>query len=477
MAGEASQPDSGTCDATAPSDGSRPQTYFVDWSDLESKLSARAMQTTHVTNHTDRRRSGPRLITTVDRETDHLRENVKDAAKAVLSWLSAVANHDGSTDLNAVLDRCLRPGPDVGKLNYEALAKEVSETIGVELSAKRVRTAVEHLRKSHEQKANTMQRQSIKQKLDALHAQLQDNYSALLDADGTAEGDSLRRLISVDVLAAVRCAAGRMIENDFGEGIPQSVDVDQLQDRFLDFVRDVMGGGRGDEQNTLAADLHRLLVTLCDYDRSSESDMQVVVDGSRVVADLAGPGSLAGLIGQLNVLVTGRFLLDTQTYCGELARLAEAAAALNEDGATRTFMNWVHRQQEDRRVPSPLRISSYCLNNAATHMLERIFKGELSEDVNAQLKTAEDYIEQMRRRDSGFVLIKTTEVIYLTVVAKLTGDASPIESLFQSLGRAQTLSRLEDLANYESCRELVQAAQAHAISAIPQLKHQLIRVD
>ena len=125
-------------------------------------------------------------------------------------------------------------------------------------------------------------------------------------------------------------------------------------------------------------------------------------------------------------------------------------------------------------MPSPLRVSSYCLNNAATHVLERLFTGELQ--GREHLDNAKAWFDQMRSRDSGFILVKTVEIIYLTVIAKLTSDATQIEALFERLGRSESLDRLEALARYDNCQPLVQAAQHHAIAAIPELEHQLIRI-
>ncbi len=456
----------------------RPTTRYVDWDQLESKLTAdRAARLSTHDEPEPASRHRPRLISSVDAEADHLRANVRDSAKAVLTWLSAVTEQRDQS-LDDVLDRCLKPGPDVERLNYEALAREIQQTVQADVTPKRVRTAIAHLRHSHEQKVGRMQQQqSMRQRLDALGQSLRDQYTALIESE-QQDQSSPRRQVAADVLAAVRCAAGRLIEKDFGEGIPQSIDVDQLQDRFLEFVRDVMRQGPPPADGpTLADDLHRLLVTLTDYDRSAQYDMQVVVDGSRVVAELVGPDSLMGLLAQLNVLMAGRSMLDSQVFCEQMFRLANDAGDLHDDPQTKSLLNWLRRLPEDQRLPSPLRVCSYCLNNAATHILVRIFKDELPAHGPEQwLDRATEAIERMRQRDSGFALIKTSQLVELSVAAKLSGDAGAIEAHFKSLGRAESLRRLEDLARYESCIEVVQAAQAHAIAAIPALKHQLIRV-
>lgn len=455
---------------------SEPNTIYVDWADLEAKLSQRDAASLDAQRSTPARAARRRVVTTVDDEVKHLRRNVRDSAKAVLSWVAALTEHDGPRNLNEVLDRCLRPGPDVQRLNYAALAEEIGQTLGVDISAKRVQTAVENLRRGGQRRVLQMERKSVKSSLDALHERLESNYEGLLASEASA-GESLRRAIATEVLGAVRCAAGRLIESDYGEGIPKAVDVDHLEGQFLDFVRSVIkrkpDAGRA---STLADDLHKLLLVLCDYDASGEYDMKLIVDGARVVADLMGPDSLPGLMAKLNVLVAGRTLLDSQLYCGELMRLADLAADLHEDAATKQYMNWVRRLPEEQRVPSPLRVSSYCLNNAATNIFERLFKDQL-EDPDSWMQRATACVEQISQRDSGFRLLKITQLQHLVVSAKLSGDPSAAESHFKKLGRDGSLQVLEDMARFDNCVELLRASERHAVKVLPQLKHQLIHLS
>ena len=73
----------------------KPRVYFVDGSVLGATLES------HDTP--DQPRRAPRPVR-IDDEVDAVRKNVRDAARAVLTWLSAVTRHDGDTpDLDAVL--------------------------------------------------------------------------------------------------------------------------------------------------------------------------------------------------------------------------------------------------------------------------------------------------------------------------------------------------------------------------------------
>ena len=461
----------------------RPKTVYVDWAEMEAGLSTRGAHALATATQsaasqaaaTRPRRARPRLVTTVDSQVSALRRNVQDSARTVLTWVATLADKQGGGDIDRVLRHCLRPGPDVQSVNYAAMAREIQSTLGVAITAKRVRTAIEHLRRHRETAGPQTKRSSVTARLDALRSRLRANHATLVNAESD-DRHCLRRSIAVEVLAAVRCAAGRLIENGYGEHIPDRVDLETLEDRYLDFVRyavsDRVATGRDEGVDE---DLHRLLVTLCEDDQSGEHDMRLVVDGARVVAILLGPDSLAGLLAQLNVLVAGRQLLDSELYCAEMTRLAEAAAGLHDDAQTRRFMHWVRRQPEENRLPSALRVSSYCLNNATTHILERVFQGELPDD-GQWLARAEDCFGQMKRRDGGFRLVRTTEVLLHTVKAALSGRTVEVEAHFAGLGRDMALEVLQDLAEFDNCVDLCRAAESHAVRAIPDLNHQMIRL-
>src|SRR5690606_38059047 len=146
-----------------------------------------------------------------------------------------------------------------------------------------------------------------------------------------------------------------------------------------------------------------------------ESHMRLVVAGARVVCGLMGSDSLPGLLAQLNVQVVGRDLLGSELYQAELHRIAEAAAALRDDRAALRYQNWARRLDESARVPAPLRVASFARNNLATHILQRLITGEIT-DVDAHLPRAEAAIDAMRRTDASFFLLPLTEAIYLTVL-------------------------------------------------------------
>jgi len=431
----------------------RYRTVFVDWSKLGPSLSQQAARDTTPTP--------PRpIITTVDDQLDPLRKNVKDAAKAVLTWLAQAVDHGEDVNLDDVLDACLRPGPDSSRVNFNALTEQINATLGTDLSPKRVRTAVRHLRKARRQAAGRTPRVRKPCPLDAALALRQRI------AEAQASDDDAPLELALDILAAIRSAAGRLIDHDFGEGIPDAIDPQTIATRFAELRFD---GSPHDASRAVK----RLLRTLRDCDGEPEADMRLVIDGTRVVTDLAGADSLPGVMARLNVLVAGRYLLDSATYVRRLIALADRAEQLHDDAATKKLLRRAKDLPEDRRIPSPLRVASYCLNNAATHVFDRLLDGRLRGD--ALLGLARRCVQRMQQRDSGFQLLRVTRLIEAVTLTQLHHDDAAVRRLVTGWGEMTTLGVLEDLAKFDNNALMVRAAEHHAAAALPALRRRLIR--
>ena len=438
-------------------------------------------------------------------EVGRVRKNVRDAAAAVLAWLAAVVAHDeAGGDLDDVLDRCLRPGPDVSRLNYTALAKEIHRVTGVELSPRRVQTAIGQLRTV---RGNGSRRgpvadevappAGLAERLGRLRTALAGCPAPTPGASGAVGDRADARALGTEVLTAVRAAAGRVIDRDFGEGIPadgMAVTRD-LEHRFLTYVRDGVRRRAAEtepEAADRAADVAALLGTLSRAVRQAEAsgrpdaetDVRLVMHGAKVVVSLLGGDSLPGLMAQLNVLVAGRALIHTELYVAEMLRLADAADALHDDAETGRYLTWVRRLPEDRRVPSARRVASYCRSNAATRIYDRLFDGTLAAeqpalaDMTRPPRTwralADATHDLMRERDGGCTLTLTGLLVRHTVGATLDGDAAAVREHLRSLGEDKALDRLEALVKFENNDALVRAARGHAVAVYPALATRLI---
>ncbi len=163
------------------------RTVFVD-SQVLAAVTPAASRDAHLLDEDESAETTPPLqvITRLSDEVQSVRKNVRDAAAAVLAWVAAVVGHEGKTDLDDVLDRCLRPGPDIERVNYAAMATEIFRVTGIELTPKRVQTAVSHLRAAHDQKAVARRTAdeaetpslSLRERLDTLGREVREQFAA-----------------------------------------------------------------------------------------------------------------------------------------------------------------------------------------------------------------------------------------------------------------------------------------------------------
>lgn len=504
-----------------PSPDRKPRTYFVNGEVLGQVLVA---PEDAPVNEAPR----PVSVRRIDDAVTEVRANVQDAARAVLTWLAAVVQHDDedAEGLDDVVLRCLRPSADPKDVNYTALAQDIRRVTGTRLTAKRVQTAVRHLRKASAKNAEVLaktsgisQKQTEEKSQDAggvslgvamlrLRQRLADHFVSLNQAH-QARNESTQhtpitanecRELGIDLLASVRAAAARVIDRGFGEHIPGHTDLSALEGRFLGYLRDTLSGQSNEERNetrSLHADFRRLLLTMSDHPlanerlaASPEHDVKLVLHGSRIVAALLGPDSLPGVLAHLNVLVVGRDLLDTDLYVAEMLRLADAAQSLHEDAETQKLLRWCRRQPKEaqRNLPGAVRVASYARSNAATRLYERAFLGMIDAHADAPalptmrdagaplsyLDLADRTLEAMEATDTGFTLALTTRLLAHTTHARLTGKRDAALDYFRGLGEAKTLDRLEALIKFDNGDEIVSATRRLAETAYPGLRHRLL---
>jgi hypothetical protein len=440
--------------------------------------------------------AAPRVIGRINTRVQPLRANVQDAARAVLTWMSEVVGHTAEADLDAVLDRCLKPGPDIERVNYVALADEIAQATGISLSPKRVRTAILHLRRGQKQivATPTGSDHALSGRLQELDAELRRGYAELNQSAKLSP--SLRREMGTQILAAVRSAAGRVIDRDFGEGIPEQISSGDLRSQLHGHLLDVLTPTKRVDhlqaETSTTRVLESLLEALANHQLSAssqpdpEANMRLVLRGAKAVSVLLGSDSLAGTMAQLNVLVAGRDALATDLYVAEMLRLASHAHQLHDDADTQRYLNWARRLPEDRRLPSAIRVSSYCRSNAATRLMDHIYRGDLDPHAvsladasgrRSAWQLAQDTHDRMLACDSGFTLTLTTQMIRHILDARLSNDQTTLDDYLQRLGPERTLDRFEALVKFENNGQLVSEAAHHIQRIYPDTARQLIVVQ
>jgi len=441
----------------------RPRVVTVDAGVLEAVVATDA--------DAARRASRRSTVVSVDAAVAGLRADVRDAARAVLTWLAVVTDHrpadrPGRRDkqdggLDRVLRRCVRPGMGLDGLDYTALADEVWRTTNTRLSPKRVQTAVRHLRLARTDLGHATAR-------PATHVLAgSDGLVEALRAGSAAESSEFERwTLAADVLAAARSAVGRLITHDFAEGVePGQTAEPELARRFAE------AADRGAWRDDLIHAIER-------HDGTAEADVRLVLAGAAAVRRLAGAGSLVDTVAQLNVTVAGRDLIDTQTYVRRMLRVARVAERLTRDQAVKTELNRARRQTAaDHRLPSPTRVMSYALNNAATRLIDRLYLGEIAPDrAGRAIRVARACLERMSRRDGGFRLIAVTRALLATIEAITRDDPAGADDFWRGVEADQAADLLADVARFDNCRPLVDAGFADARRVHPAAADAVIRV-
>ncbi|MEM6333477.1 MAG: hypothetical protein AAF823_09085 [Planctomycetota bacterium] len=439
----------------------RPRVVSVDASVLDAVVVADA----------PRRRAMGATVIRIDDAVRPLRADVRDAARALLTWLAVVTDHRAPTPvtrsakqdggLDRLLRRCVRPGAGVDGLDYTALAEEVAAVTGTRLSAKRLQTAVRHLRAARVELGRaSANREGVRGASELL----EEVAGYELGGDGLADWR-----LGVAVLAEVRAAVGRLITHDFAEGVEAGrLPEPGLAARFVE-------RGAGDGVDGWRGDLVRAIER---HDGTAEADVRLVLSGAAAVRRLTGAGSLADTVGQLNVAVAGRDLLETRDYLRRMLRVARAADRLSTSAAGRTELQRARRLSDERhRLPSPTRVMSYALNNAATRAMDRVFLGQTPTGrIDGRLRLAAACVGRMRRRDSGFALLKVTAAIHATVAGRQADDGGAADRFWAELDGAGAAELLERLARHESCGPLVDAVYADARRTHPAAADGIIRV-
>ncbi|MEM1446853.1 MAG: hypothetical protein AAGF84_12410 [Planctomycetota bacterium] len=458
------------------------RTLYLDPADLLDLASHHTHPKPHADaeEHRDEASGKPAFLTPDHqaRLLANIRTDVRDAAAAVLAWLDH-ALADNQHDPHTLLGTILRPGPDPSAVQRPALCAAIAEHTGVELSPKRLATALRHLRAIHTTKAEP-RRGPVRASPTHGYANRCLSEPDLTDA----------RPLALGLLAALRQAVGRRTDRDYADALPDDpVSADALEADTLNYLRRALPHG----QQSNPASLHELLLTLApltapDAPRpTADSDLQLVLHAAPAIASLLGPDSLPATLAHLNTLVMLRDAVAHPVYLAEMLRLTHHAASLKTDADTLSL----HRYAKRHRLPNPpgaTRVSSYAAVNACTRLLQRLFDGELQPDTLIDVPPswrqtppaphdnavpawplAAALLEHLETTDAGFALSPTTRLLFHTVEAQHTNNTEPALQHYRKLGPSKTQQRLAALAAHDNHDAMVAATAALAKRAFPQL--------
>ncbi|MEM7576535.1 MAG: hypothetical protein AAF328_03585 [Planctomycetota bacterium] len=420
-----------------------------------------------------------------------IRADVRDAADAVLTWLDyALQNFRDDArgqDPHALLDAILRPGPDPAAIQRPALCAAVAEHTGVELSPKRLATALRHLQCTDAFNAKAGPRRGP------------DRTSPTPGRTQTSEPTSDLsdpRPLALGLLAALRQAVGRRTDRDYADALPdEPIAAETLEADTLNYLRGALPGAP--KVHPARTSLHDLLLTLAPLTApdapspTADSDLQLVLHAAPALAALLGPDSLPATLAHLNTLVMLRDHVAPPVYLAEMLRLTHHPASLKTDADTAALHRFAKRHALPN-LPGATRVASYAAVNACTRLLQQLFDGHLDPDTpidvppswkhpdRTELQAfplATALLKHLETTDAGFTLTPTTRLLFHTVQAHRIGDPEPALAHVRKLGPTKTTQRLAALADHDNHDEMIAATAALAQRALPQLNFATLATD
>lgn len=489
-------PASNAADLHRPTD--RPRTVYLDPHDLLD-LPTHAQKPNHTEPSRDTA-SAVDLLASLRAQLPQVRADVRPAADAVLTWCDHQLRVDTS-GLPDTLDAVLRPSPDPAALNLAALARDLANVTGHELTPKRLATALAHLRQAA--LAHAPSSASPTKHADNAQAEPPAALPASLRADP--------RPLALGLLAAVRQAVGRRTDRDYADDLPDPfadpVDPHALEADALNYLRASLPG----RAHASPPPLHELLLILAPLTSpqapapTPTADRRLVLHAASAIAALRrpglGPDALPAGLAHLNALVLLRDELAPPVYLAEMLRLVHAFDAIRQDPARAADTQALHRFAKRHGLPNPpglTRAASYAAVNAATRLLQQLFDGQLAADTPIDApptwRDADEYDHQAPRafplatallrrletHDAGFLLTPTTRLLWHTVAVRVAGPSAHEDARqaahqaalahYQKLGPTKTAKRLADLAQHDNHDAMIAATAALAKQALPQLQ-------
>lgn len=362
------------------------------------------------------------------------REKSSGQEAAIVRFFNNVLTGEDRRD---EFENCLCTRKGESRLDYDKVTEYFQEKHGILLAKGQVKCAVSNLRASMKKHIDEMTKKQV-----GVANRIQDVLSLLNGLHGDLVqldplGQTQRDHAAISILNLVRAVVSHILPADFAENV-QDADLDEIEGMILNFARSLPANDKeqASDFQLLRKDVARLLQVLQDYDVESHSDdLEIVEIGTRVIIDLVGQDHLCGLFAQLNIIVTIRELITASDYASEMSRLATKATELHKDEQTARLRRRISKLPEEDRLPSPIRLASYCRGNFIFRSLAGCLVGEMN-----NLEEVQVAIETVKSLDSGFEEIASWEIAYAAVAETLSFDSVKIKAVRVKYG-----NRLNDI--------------------------------
>lgn len=339
--------------------------------------------------------------------------------------------------------------------------------------AKRIRTWVARLRENYRRELAEMEMEEetfITDRIKEVYQKLNANYESLTSEDTLQSQYACRQRVGAVLTSLLRTTAGRIIDAEYGENIEEKIDLEEIENKILDFAKglsklpsDHVG------KKSLAHDISRLLRVLGEYnDERISDDLEIVEVGSKVVIGLIGSQHLCSLFAQLQVVVVLRDALSPEEYVSEMQRISKGAMALHNDPQTESHRRWLRQELSERdRPPGPTRLSSYCLGNIVMFTLNVYLKENQEGKKNKRwLPKARVAYSNIKDQDSGFECIPWMELSCAAAVCEVTRDRGELNEFLRKFGLKKAHEILEKIRKHFDYLLLINAIEKHLPSPV-----------
>ncbi len=352
-------------------------------------------------------------------------------------------------------------------LKYKALAALLREQYRINLPleceelANMLKATVYEMRKTYRSELREMKEKtfSVSERVRAAFDRLNEARIAMIGLTDDSEEDIVRERAAVELINLVRVAAARVVPAVYGEGI-HDTDLDEMEGVLLSFAKSLPRETDHPQAESVGRDLGRLFDVLRDYNGDAVADDLELVDaGCRVIIDLVGTKHICGLFAQLDIFVVLKRLLSVEEFADQMERIAVEARELHDDPGTNRLRRWMRRVlQKNERLPSPLRLSSYCLGNAIFRLIDACLANEFHD-----LSRINSSIQLVKQFDGGFEQLPWYRLAYAATIAERSGDASDLANMCRKLGRDKVAAILTKIRKHFEYDLVIEVATKHVV--------------
>lgn len=224
--------------------------------------------------------------------------------------------------------------------------------------------------------------------------------------------DTNRERLAQNLITLQRTVTERLLVNGSGDGIASEVDTDKTEAQVFETLAPIEHG-----DDVLARNVKAILLGISRYDGTPDADFDLNLSAGRLAINLVGLRNPIAPLAQLNMILPLKHMMKLAAFHADMLGLADVCEDIHRDPSCRAFVDRARKRSGAERLPSPLRIASYCLVDGATLVLHHVLAE--GADPCLWLPRVQEDVERIRRNGDGhYKLVPMTEMLLLVVDAE-----------------------------------------------------------